>query len=80
MLVHSKDGSQFLGFRKSPLGRFQMVYDWDSLKREVYDVETPNVSKVVLEKAMKNAIDARHVMPALIDSLTAQNIVLRQKY
>jgi hypothetical protein len=29
---------------------------------------------------MKNAIDARHVMPALIDSLTAQNIVLRQKY
>ena len=59
MFVDSKDGSQFLGFRKSPLGRFQMVYHWDSLKREVYDVETPNVSKVVLKKAIRNVINAR---------------------
>ena len=78
MFAYSEDGHHFLGCRVNAFGKMQVVYDFDGAKHKVYDVETPNVTSVVLDSAIKKAIKQRRVLPALFAALSSQNIHLRE--
>lgn len=78
MFIHSEDGHHFLGYRKSSFGKFQMVYDFEGTRRKVYDLETQDVPVALLNSAIKKAIQSRHILPTLLATLSAQNILLRE--
>ena len=78
MFIHSEDGHHFLGYRKSSFGKVQMVYDFEGTRRKVYDLETQDVPVALLNSAIKKAIQSRHILPTLLATLSAQNILLRE--
>ena len=78
IFIHSDDGHHFLGYRKSYFGKVQMVYDFEGTRRKVYDLETQDVPVALLNSAIKKAIQSRHILPTLLATLSAQNILLRE--
>ena len=78
MFIHSNDGCHFLGSRKSYFGKVQVVYDFEGVNRAVYDLETQDVSATLLNLAMSKSINSRRVLPTLLATLSAQNILLKK--
>ena len=75
MYIHSKNGKHFLGYRTSPTGDLEVVYDQEGNFRVIFKLETgeadPNPS---IQQALQQAVNAPQVIPALYDSLTRRKI------
>ncbi len=78
MFIDNDYRHHFVGYRKSSFSKVQMVNDTEGTRRKVYDLETQDVPVALLNSAIKKAIQSRHVLPTLLATLSAQNILLRE--
>ena len=78
MFIHNDYRNHFVSYRKSPFGKVQMDHDTEGTRRKVYDLETQDVPVALLNSAIKKAIQSRHILPTLLATLSAQNILLRE--
>jgi len=70
---HSPRGGDFLGLRRSRSGGLEIVYDDGAAKRMVWRVEGGTDPRP-LGEALKAALDANRVVPALYTELKKRSI------
>jgi hypothetical protein len=64
----------FLGLRRGPRGRTEIVYDAGARQRTVLRVSDINPDEAALTEAMSQAIGEPRVFPALLAALRARAI------
>jgi hypothetical protein len=74
MLYHAKASTEFVGLRSTRDGRRQVVYDTQTGKRVVINIEQKSVSDIEISEALKEGINARYVLGGVLAALKARNI------
>lgn len=69
-------GAQFLGFRKARSGGTEVVYDDGVSRRMVWRVSNQQVNEAHLSDALRCAVSALKVVPALISEVRKRAISL----
>ncbi|MGB8814533.1 MAG: hypothetical protein WCC57_15255 [Paracoccaceae bacterium] len=67
-------GADFLAMRKTRLGTTEIVYDDGVARRIVWRVDTPEFSEARLTDALRVAVGALRVVPALYNELKKRAI------
>jgi hypothetical protein len=76
---HAPDGgAQFLGFRKARNGSTEVVFDDGVSRRMVWRVSNPQVNEAHLSDALRSAVLAIKVVPALISEVAKRAIALER--
>ena len=79
MSYHSTDGRHFLGWRLTPTGAAEVVYDCVDGARQVFRIITPRrVAERDLSAALEAAVQGRNVIASLYSELAARNIVVER--
>jgi hypothetical protein len=76
---HAPNGSaQFLGFRKARNGGTEVVFDDGVSRRMIWRVSNPQVNEAHLSDALRSAVLALKVVPALIAEVGKRAIALER--
>lgn len=74
---HSPLGAgDFLGFRRSPAGQGEIVYDDGVRRRMVFRIASPRIDEARLGDALSIAVAQARVLPALFAELKKRAIVV----
>lgn len=77
-MLHSSRGSRdFLGLRRSRTGGLEIVHVDSADRRTVWRVET-RMDPAPISEALKAALDANRVLPALFTELKKRAILVEQ--
>ncbi|WP_050522398.1 hypothetical protein [Pseudorhodobacter wandonensis] len=71
-------GAQFLGFRKARNGGTEVVFDDGVSRRMVWRVSSQHVNEAQLSEALRSAVLALKVVPALISEVGKRAIALER--
>ena len=71
-------GADFLGYRKGRNGGTEIVYDDGVSRRMVWRVSGHQVNEAHLSDALRNAVTALRVVPALITEVGKRAIALER--
>jgi hypothetical protein len=71
-------GADFLGFRKARNGSTEVIYDDGVSRRMIWRVAGAQVNEAHLSDALRNAVSALRVVPALITELGKRAIALER--
>lgn len=71
-------GADFLAMRKSRLGATEIVYDDGVARRIVWRVEADTLNEDRLSDALRVAVGALRVVPALYDELRKRSIAVER--
>lgn len=71
-------GAHFLGYRKARNGGTEVVYDDGVSRRMIWRVAGPQVNEAQLSDALRTAISALKVVPALISEVGKRAIALER--
>lgn len=74
MIYHSKRSSEFVGLRSLLGGRKQVVYETRTGQRVLLNISDPSASENKIEEALREGINARHVLGSVLAGLKARNI------
>lgn len=74
MSYHAKTGSEFVGLRSTRDGRKQVVYDAQTGKRVVLNIENQSVTDNEINAALREGINSRNVLGGVLAALKARNI------
>ncbi|RUS60351.1 hypothetical protein EGN72_08995 [Pseudorhodobacter sp. E13] len=76
---HAPDGAaHFLGFRKARNGSTEVIYDDGVSRRMIWRVANPRVNEAHLSDALRHAVSAIKVVPALISEMGKRAISLER--
>ena len=71
-------GADFLGYRKARNGGTEVVYDDGVSRRMVWRVAGSQVNEAHLSDALRNAVSALRVVPAMITEVGKRAIALER--
>ncbi|WP_050525586.1 hypothetical protein [Pseudorhodobacter aquimaris] len=71
-------GADFLGYRKARNGSTEIVYDDGANRRIIWRVEGTQVNEAQLAEALRNAVGAIKVVPALLTEVGKRAIALER--
>jgi hypothetical protein len=71
-------GAQFLGFRKARNGGTEVIFDDGVSRRMVWRVSNQHVNEAHLSEALRSAVSALKVVPALISEVGKRAIALER--
>ncbi|MGO4907851.1 hypothetical protein ACEN2J_05900 [Pseudorhodobacter sp. W20_MBD10_FR17] len=71
-------GAHFLGFRKARNGSTEVVFDDGVSRRIIWRVANPQVNEAHLSDALRSAVLAIKVVPALISEVAKRAIALER--
>lgn len=71
-------GGDFLALRKNRLGVTEIIYDDGVARRIVWRIETPDPNEDRISDALRVAVGARRVVPALYLELKNRAIAIEQ--
>ncbi|SEN97619.1 hypothetical protein SAMN05216227_103621 [Pseudorhodobacter antarcticus] len=71
-------GADFLGFRKARNGSTEVIYDDGVSRRMIWRVAGAQVNEAHLADALRNAVSALRVVPALIAEVGKRAIALER--
>jgi hypothetical protein len=71
-------GADFLGFRKTRSGSTEIVYDDGVSRRMVWRVASQQVNEAHLSEALRHAVSALRVVPAMIAEVGKRAIALER--
>lgn len=71
-------GAQFLGFRKARNGGTEVVFDDGVSRRMIWRVLNQQVNEAHLSDALRQAVSALKVVPALISEVSKRAIALER--
>lgn len=74
MSYHSKNGKEFVGLRKKPNGAHQVVYDAQAGVRVLVDIKDQKASLRAIDEALREGVNARNVLSAVLNGLKIRNI------
>ena len=71
-------GAQFLGFRKVRNGGIEVVFDDGVSRRMIWRVANQHVNEAHLSEALRHAVTALRVVPAIIAEAAKRAIALER--
>lgn len=75
---HAPGGADFLGWRKTRAGATEIVYDDGVARRMVWRVADDNPNEARLSDALRHAVGALRVVPALYDEMKKRAIAIER--